>query len=135
MDEKRLRLLFPNASRDFLALNADDSQLSLPIQVEGSNDGKAASASAKLERGVGNGALGEGQAQKGDTGRFLVRVTSVRRRLIDEDNLCEKYVVDCCRYAGLIPNDGPGKTTIQATQRKAGKEEAEHTIVEIFAIG
>lgn len=38
------------------------------------------------------------------------------------------------RYCGAIPSDAPGKTSIQTTQRKAGKEEAEHTVIEIFAV-
>lgn len=70
-------------------------------------------------------------AEEEDTGRFLVRVTSVRTILVDEDNLCEKYVVDCCRYAGLIPEDSPGRTKIEVAQRKAEKGEEPHTEVEI----
>lgn len=78
--------------------------------------------------------MGEAKEKAGDRPRLFVRVTSVRRRLIDEDNLCEKYAVDCCRYAGLLPGDGPGQTRIQVTQRKAGKEEPEQTVIEIFEI-
>lgn len=130
MNVETIRRLFPNASRSLIAANAGDPEL--PLEIEGRRE--VAPVRAKLERSAGHGALGEGQAQEGDSGRFLVRVTSVRRRLIDEDNLCEKYVVDCCRYSGLLPNDGPGTTKIEVGQRKAGKEEAEHTIVEIFTL-
>lgn len=63
-----------------------------------------------------------------------MRVTSIRRRLIDEDNLCEKYAVDCCRYAGLLPGDGPGQTQIEIRQRKALKGEEEATLVEIYQL-
>ena len=86
---------------------------------------------AKLERNLGNGPLAKGEAEKGNPERVLVRVTSVRKRLIDEDNLAEKYHVDCCRYAGLIHGDEPSKTKIEVCQRKAAKDEAEHTIIEI----
>ena len=86
---------------------------------------------AKLERNLGNGSLAKGEAEKGNSERVLVRVTSVRKRLIDEDNLAEKYHVDCCRYAGLIHGDEPSKTKIEVCQRKAEKGEAEHTIIEI----
>ena len=86
---------------------------------------------AKLERNLGNGPLAKGEAEKGNPERVLVRVTSVRKRLIDEDNLAEKYHVDCCRYAGLIHGDEPSKTKIEVCQRKAEKDEAEHTIIEI----
>lgn len=87
---------------------------------------------SKLERSSRASTVGQNAAETGHSGRVSVRVTSVRKRLIDEDNLCEKYVVDCCRYAGLIPDDDPGKVKIQVTQRKATKGEAEHTIVEIM---
>ena len=86
---------------------------------------------AKLERNLGNGPLAKGETEKGNPERVLVRVTSVRKRLIDEDNLAEKYHVDCCRYAGLIHGDEPSKTKIEVCQRKAEKDEAEHTIIEI----
>ena len=86
---------------------------------------------AKLERNLGNGPLAKGEAEKGNPERVLIRVTSVRKRLIDEDNLAEKYHVDCCRYAGLIHGDEPSKTKIEVCQRKAEKDEAEHTIIEI----
>lgn len=64
--------------------------------------------------------------------RILVRVTSVRVRLLDEDNLAEKYVVDCCRYAGLIPSDAPATTKIEVAQRKCEAGETEHVLIEIF---
>lgn len=58
----------------------------------------------------------------------------MRVRLLDEDNLCEKYHVDCCRYAGLIPDDAPSQVRIQTLQRKARRGEAEHTQVEIYQL-
>lgn len=129
-----IRQLFSNASQALIAANTPDSEFHLEVEGQGSGDGKASAVRPKLEHSVGHGALGEGQEQEGHPDRFLVRVTSVRRRLIDEDNLCEKYVLDCCRYAGLIPDDRPRTTQITVTQRKAGKEEAEHTVIEIFAV-
>jgi hypothetical protein len=69
-----------------------------------------------------------------DTARFLVCVESVRKRLLDEDRICEVAVIDCCRYAGLIPGDSPDQTHIQTTQRKARKGEAEHTVVTIYEL-
>lgn len=85
-----------------------------------------------MERDSEPGALGAAKEKAGDSGRILVRVVSVRKRLIDEDNLCEKYVIDCCRYAGLIPGDDPAGTKIETTQRKALKGEEEHTLIEII---
>ena len=86
---------------------------------------------AALERRPCDVSLAAGQVQERPDGRFLVRVESVRKRLADEDGLCEKYVVDCCRYAGWLPDDAPGICKIETTQRKAAKGEAEHTILEI----
>jgi hypothetical protein len=76
--------------------------------------------------------MGKTKAQAHNPARVLVRVTSVRRRLLDEDNLCEKYHVDCCRYAGIIHGDEPDKTRIEVAQRKAAQGEEEHTVVEVF---
>jgi len=87
-----------------------------------------------MERNPQPRTLGEGKAQEGSHGRFRVRITSVRNRLLDEDNLCEKYVVDCCRYAGLLPGDAPGQTKIEVDQRKCSKGEAEHIAVSIDRI-
>lgn len=116
MNLNELRQLFPNASRSVIEAN---------VEGAGSN--------AELERHPGNGALAQGRVQKADAGRILVRITSVRKRLLDEDNLCEKYILDCCRYAGLIPDDSPEQVHVETFQRKAGKEEEEHTLIWIYA--
>lgn len=63
--------------------------------------------------------------------RILVRVTSIRRRLLDEDNLCEKFHVDLCRYAGIIPDDAPAQVKIETTQRQCVGGEPERVIIEI----
>ncbi len=97
------------------------------------NQTDRAGEAAKLERNSGDGPLAKSEAEKGNSERVLVRITSVRKRLIDEDNLAEKYHVDCCRYAGLIYADSPDQTKIEVCQRKAAKGEAEHTIIEITA--
>lgn len=50
-------------------------------------------------------------------GRVLVSVTSYccgTQR--DSDNICPKYFLDCCRYAGLIRDDCPG--TVQLTVKE-----------------
>ncbi len=86
---------------------------------------------AVMESNPGDATLAPALAKEPDTRRFLVRVTSIRKRLLDQDNLCEKYHVDCCRYAGILPSDAPGQTTIEVNQRKAGKDEEERTEVTI----
>jgi len=87
-----------------------------------------------VERDRQPGTLGALPAQRANAGRFLVRVTSRRKRLLDEDNLCEKYAVDCCRYAGLIPGDGPGQTKIEVRQEKAEPGAAEEIHIQIFEL-
>lgn len=85
----------------------------------------------QLEPGAGLAALGAVQAKAQDTVRFLVRVTSRRRNLLDQDNLCEKFHVDCLRYAAIIPSDAPTETRIEVTQEKVGKGEAEEIIIQV----
>ena len=84
-----------------------------------------------VEPDLRDGALGAGETKGDNPARFLVRVTSFRVRLLDEDNLCEKYHVDCCRYAGLIPGDAPGQTEIKTGQRKVKRKDQEHVLIEI----
>jgi hypothetical protein len=115
MNEEEIRKKFPRASQSFVRANRTDRPRETP----------------QLEPDPVVGALGEGQAQAVHTGRFLVRIEAVRVRLIDQDNLCEKYHVDCLRYAGLIPDDSPDRTQIEVTQRKAKKGEEEHVIVSV----
>lgn len=93
---------------------------------------KATGTPAIMEPNPSNATLDSLQVQERPSQRFLVRVTSIRKRLIDEDNLCEKYIVDLCRYAGVIPNDEAGQTQITVYQKKAGKGCAEETRIEIF---
>jgi len=88
----------------------------------------------KLERHAGDGALAAVQVQKRLGQKFLVRVTSIRNRLLDEDNLAEKFHVDLCRYAGLIPDDRPGQTRIEVCQEKAEPGAAEEVRIEVYAL-
>lgn len=89
---------------------------------------------AKLESNSGNAALDSKKVQGQSGQKFLVRITSFRKRLLDEDNLCEKYHVDLCRYAGVLPDDAPGEVKIEVCQKKTGKEEPEKTLIEVFEL-
>jgi len=86
----------------------------------------------KLEPDSSHAPLGQKKVQRPACERVLIRVESVRKRLIDEDNLCEKYHVDLCRYAGIVADDAPEQTEIQVCQRKAAKGENERVVVEVF---
>lgn len=88
----------------------------------------------QLEPDSGHGAVAAVRVQKGDRRRFFVRVTSFRRNLLDEDNLCEKYHVDLCRYAGALPGDGPTTTTIKVCQEKVGSTDPEYVRIEVFEV-
>jgi hypothetical protein len=46
-------------------------------------------------------------------------------------SLSEKWTLDCLRYIGVIRGDEPDKITLETTQRKAAKGEAEHTLITI----
>lgn len=94
----------------------------------------SAGAPAELERNPGHGAMGALQVQGRIGCRFLVCVTAFRRRLLDEDNLCEKYHVDLCRYAGALPGDEAGRTKIEVSQQKVGSKEREFVKIEIYAV-
>ena len=119
MNQQQFNTLFPHATPDFKRRNAHLLDTWTPPVVEPDTC---------------NAALGQSEVQKTGNGRVLVRVTSHRKRLIDEDNLCEKFVVDCCRYAGLIPGDAPGQTKIEVAQVKVAKGEYEHVEVSISKI-
>lgn len=84
-----------------------------------------------LESGLGLGALGEGETKGGNTGRVLVRVTAFRVRLLDEDNLCAKFHVDCCRYSGILSGDDPRQAKIETGQVKVRTKAEERVLIEI----
>lgn len=121
MNADELRSFFPNASADTIRRNTD-----LPC-----GDGRPA---PKLERHSGDGAVGQVQVQARTRRRFLVRIEAVRTRLLDEDNLCEKYHVDLLRYSGIISGDEAGTTRIETRQRKAHKDEKERIIFKVYEV-
>lgn len=119
MTNDQLNELLANAS-------ASTRQLNLPTGGAGTV--------AKLEHHSGDAAVGPVQVQTGNSPRFLVRVTTRRSRLVDEDNLCEKFVVDLLRYAGVIPDDAPGTTKIEVAQQKTRKGQDEVVTLEVYEI-
>lgn len=95
---------------------------------------KDAHKASKLECHFSHGALAKTEAQETNTGRLLIRYTSVRKRLLDEDNISSKWATDCLRYVGAIRGDEPEKVAIQTGQRKVKAGEEEHTLIEIYPI-
>lgn len=85
----------------------------------------------KLECRPRTRALAKSKAKDGDSTCYLVRVVSFRVRLLDEDNLCEKWHVDALRYAGILPDDAPGKARIETRQEKVGSKAEERTEITV----
>ena len=85
-----------------------------------------------MEQHPVDGSMGAVQIQNAIGGRFLIRVTSYRHRLLDEDNLCEKFHVDLCRYAGILSSDAPGKSKIEVSQQKVPSKDKEFVRIEIL---
>jgi len=84
MTIEQIKQLFPNASASFIKANLSaGSPRPAPV----------------VESSPGHAPLEARQVQKATGQRFLVRVVSVRKRLLDEDNLCEKFHVDLLRPA------------------------------------
>lgn len=85
----------------------------------------------KLERAALDATLGAAEGKEEAPGRVHIRFESARKRLLDPDNLSEKWALDCLRYVGVIRGDEPDKITLETTQRKCAKDEEEHTEIVI----
>lgn len=89
---------------------------------------------SKLERDPRTPTLRKGQKKARDSKRYVVRIVSFRTRLLDVDNLCEKFAVDFLRYCGAIPSDAPATTQITIEQKKTGKEEEDRDEITVIRI-
>jgi hypothetical protein len=119
MTRAQILARFPNASHAVLSL-ADDNH-------NPTNPG----APAKLERPTVPEPLAAGKAQEEGAGRVHLCIVSVRKRLLDPDNISPKWLIDCLRYCHAIRGDEPDKITLETTQRKTAKGEEEHTLITI----
>lgn len=89
------------------------------------------SQTAEPERPVRHEPVGAPQGEAKNTNRIRVRITGFRRRLLDPDNLCPKYFIDCLRYAELIPNDRAEDISLEVKQVKILRKDSECTVIEI----
>jgi hypothetical protein len=89
---------------------------------------------AVMEPALVDVSLGAASVQKTSRPRFRVSITSIRNRLIDEDNLAGKFCTDLCRTYGYIPNDNAETTKIEVSQRKCEQGEPEHVTILIERI-
>ena len=89
----------------------------------------------ELERDPQRPPLPTGEVEEGNPERVHVRIISVRKRLIDPDNLSGKTLTDCLRNAGFLLDDNAEEISYQIEQRKPRKDpvdnqtEEEGTIV------
>lgn len=74
------------------------------------------------------------QTKEAGPERVFVRFVSVRKFLLDPDNLCEKWYLDCLRLICAIRGDEPEAITLETTQRKVEKGEGEHTEITVFKL-
>jgi len=87
---------------------------------------------ASVERRPRNEPLAAKEVQGQAGGRVLVVVTSVRKYDCDDDGLCEKYIIDLLRYAGILSGDSQKHCKIETSFQKAKKGEAERTEIDIY---
>jgi len=109
---------FPKATESFIQANLD---------VDNTRP------DAVMERPAIHEPLAANQGEERATGKLFIRFVSVRKRLLDPDNLAEKWLLDCLRYCRAIRGDEPEKISIETTQRKATKGEIEHTEIAVWA--
>lgn len=114
MTADELKTLFPHASAQFIRTNASDRA-------------PRPASTPEPKRRAGDGPLGAPQAQASHSGKYVVRVTSFRVRLLDTDNLVPKWHVDALRYAGVLPSDAPDRCEIETKQKKVSAKAEERT--------
>lgn len=102
------------------------------VEARGKGSPRARRAPAgKLEQCDADAPGAEAPGSEAGAARFVVRVIGYRHRLLDDDNVCEKHVVDSLRYAGLLPDDTHAQTRIVPwqVQCRKGEERTEITLI------
>ncbi len=67
----------------------------------------------------------------GNICRRRIRITSVRNRLHDPDNLSVKFIVDALRHCSVIKDDTTKEIEVYIKQEKVKTRKEEKTIIEI----
>lgn len=116
MTENELRRRFPGASSSTIRRN----------QTGG------APSSTKPEQVILDDPMGPAPGKESDPGRVHVRVVSFRKQLIDPDNLCPKFFIDCLRYAGLIRDDRAQDIALEVSQTKVNSKDEERTEITLW---
>ncbi len=113
MTAREIRDQYPNASVFFIRANLTKGNAQSP----------------EPELFICSESLGQKKGEASNSKRLCVRVESIRSRLIDPDNLCAKYFIDCLRYAEIIKDDSPEDIELVCTQRKIQEGEEPHTMI------
>lgn len=67
-----------------------------------------------------------------DSKRRLVRLTSLRYRLIDARNLWDKYFTDSLVSAGILIDDSPRWCQVEVSQILIPSDSIERVLIEVF---
>lgn len=109
----------PNFSKEWLA----------NYERKRANQAGGISSGAKPEQAVRDEPLAAIPRKNGNGQRYSICITSHRRRLLDPDNLCGKWIVDALRHAGIIPDDTAAIVDYTIRQEKTEKADSERTEV------
>lgn len=107
---------YPRASEAFIKANLYDGLAS----------------NSKRESDPPNEPVAKKERAGSDVGFCTVLLTSYRLRLLDEDNIWGKYMVDSIKNAGLIRDDSPAWCKIETIQIKVKQPEDERTEIVIL---
>ena len=92
---------------------------------------RRASSRAKLEQVVRHEPVAAKAREAGHPKSVRVCIVSFRCRLIDPDNLCPKYFMDCLRYCGWIEDDSARHVTFSIYQTKVTSKDQQRTEITI----
>jgi len=93
---------------------------------------RSAASRAQLEPAVRHESMATEKREAINPGRIQIRIVSYRRRLLDPDNLCPKYFIDCLRYSNLITDDREQDIELQTRQVKVKAKSDERTEIELI---
>ena len=148
MTRDELKRLFPKMSEDALTLNATDApwqpkatprrslkEIVLDETLQnGNTEAHRSSPSAKPKQALLDVPVEPSRGKAAYSGRVTIRIESFRKRLIDPDNLCPKYLVDGLRYANIISGDSAAEVEIVTTQTRVSSKAEERTAITITPI-
>jgi hypothetical protein len=112
------------------AFRAEQRRLN-PIAFSHDNPTRHPASSPEPQQAVRDEPLAADARKESHPGRVSVRVVSYRRRLIDPDNLCPKFHIDACRYAGFIKDDSAKEIEYSIRQEQVPTKDLERTEITI----